>query len=165
MENHHPTVDKIKDLLDQNGCQYEYFEHEAVRTSAEAAATRAFTGYQLHQGAKAIIVRAKEPGKGKRFFMFVVPGDKRFDTAKIEKTLGLKEIRFATEDEVKEVTGGILVGGVPPFGNLFGLEVVADASLLNNERIVFSAGDRCVSMSIKSEDYKKVVNPRVEDIV
>lgn len=160
---HHPTVDTIKELLGENGCQYDCFEHEPVRTSEEAAKVR--TGYTLEQGAKAIIARVKEPGKGKKFVMLVMPGSKRFDGAKIESNLGFKEIRFATEDEVKEITGGILPGGVPPFGNLFNLEVFADKSLFKNERIIFNAGDRSVSVGIKSADYQRIVSPRLVDIV
>ncbi len=53
----HAVTGKIIDLLEAQGCWYEIFHHEAVRTSDEAAAAR--TGYSLNQGAKAIILRVK----------------------------------------------------------------------------------------------------------
>lgn len=158
---YHPTVEEIKGLLVVHGCWFEIFEHEPVRTSEEAAKIR--TGYSLSQGAKALIVRVKVSG-GKKFVMLVVPGDRRFDRDKVRAVLGAKEIRFATEAEVADITGGIQVGGVPPFGNLFGLEVVVDPGLLENEKIIFNAGDKRVSLAIKSADYLKLVSPRVEMI-
>lgn len=160
--SYHPTVEKIKSLLKENSAEFETFEHEPVRTSEEASKIR--TGYTLGQGAKALIARVKEPGKGKKFVMFVIPGNKRFDPAKIKGNLGLVDIRFATEQEVGEITNGVLPGGVPPFGNLFNLEVFVDTSLFDNEEIVFNAGDKSYSIAMKSADYKRVVNPTIAEI-
>lgn len=160
--DYHFVVEKIKNLLKESSIEFETFEHIPVRTSEEAAAIR--TGYTIEQGSKALIARVKESGKGKRFVMFVVPGHKRFNPVKIKENLGLGDIRFATEQEVSEITEGVLPGGVPPFGNLFNLEVFVDQTLFNNERIVFNAGDKRYSIAMKSSDYKNVVNPVVADI-
>ncbi len=157
--DYHPVVGKIKALLTENGIAFETFEHEPVRTSEEASRVR--TGYTLEQGAKALIVRAKEAGKGKRFVMFVMPANLRLDTAKVKANIGLSDVRFATEAEVGELTGGVLPGGVPPFGNLFNLDVFVDGRLFENERIVFNAGDRSFSIGMRSEDYKNIVQPTV----
>ncbi len=160
--DYHPAVARIQELLTQNGVSFETFEHEAVRTSEEASRVR--TGYTLEQGAKALIVRAKEAGKEKRFVMFVMPAHLRLDTAKVKANLGFSDVRFATEAEVGELTSGVLPGGVPPFGNLFDLPVYVDERLSENERIVFNAGDRRFSIGMKSEDYLKLVVPVVDDI-
>ena len=159
---YHPTVGKIMSLLTENSCWFETFEHPPVRTSEEAAKIR--TGYTLEQGAKTIIARVKEPGKGKKFVMFVMPGNRKFDASKIKSNLGLVDIRFAMEPEVSEITNGVLPGGVPPFGNLFNLPVFVDKTLFDNEKIVFNAGDRRYSIGMKAEDYKKIVNPVISDI-
>jgi prolyl-tRNA editing enzyme YbaK/EbsC (Cys-tRNA(Pro) deacylase) len=154
---HHEVVSQILALLKENNCWHETFEHEPVRTSEEAAKTR--PGYTLHQGAKAMIVRAK--GAQTRFVMLVLPADLRFDNAKVKSVLNAKDVRFATEAEVLELTRRVQPGAVPPFGNLFQLEVVADASLFENEKIVFNAGDRRFSVAMKSDEYKRIVNPQV----
>ncbi|MFH1896276.1 MAG: YbaK/EbsC family protein [bacterium] len=159
---YHPVVYKIKKLLTENKFWHETFEHAPVRTSEEAAKLR--TGYSINQGAKALIVRVKITKGNKKFAMLVVPGNMRFDISKVKEFFGAKDIRFATEAEVMEITGGVKVGGVPPFGNLFGLEVVADPKLFENEKIVFNAGDRQFSIGMKSQDYRKIVNPKVADI-
>lgn len=161
-EDLHPTVQRICHLFTSQGIPYESFLHDPVRTSAEAALVR--TGYTLDQGAKSLIARVKKPGEGKKFIMFVVPGDKRFDPRKVKAELGFIDIRFATDDEVAEITGGVLPGGIPPFGNLFGLDIFVDTSLFNNEKIIFNAGDRRYSIGMRSEDYRKIASPVVRDI-
>lgn len=158
--SYHPAVEKIVNILKQNNFWYETFEHEEVRTSGEAARTR--PGYTLHQGAKAMIVRVKKSDADKRFVMLVLPADLKFDNKKVKEILGVKDIRFATEEEIADVTNGVKVGAVPPFGNLFNLEVLADEKLFENDKIVFNAGDRCFSVAMKSVDYKNLVNPKVE---
>ncbi len=97
--------------------------------------------------------------------MLVIPGDSRFDAEKVKKLFEAKDIRFATEEEVKQVTNGIEPGGVPPFGNLFGLEVVADSTLFDNQKIIFNAGDRRFSIAMESADFKKLVGPRTEAVI
>lgn len=160
--NYHPVAQTIIDLLKKNECWYETFEHEEVRTSEEASKIR--DGYTLHQGTKALIVRVKISKKIKKFAMLVFPADLRFDSKKVKSYFGAKDIRFATVDEVNQCTGGVEVGGVPPFGNLFDLKIVADPKLFEIEKIVFNAGDRRFSVGMKSVDYKRLVNPRVTDI-
>ncbi|KKU10129.1 MAG: hypothetical protein UX65_C0003G0006 [Parcubacteria group bacterium GW2011_GWB1_46_8] len=160
---YHETVKKIQDLLRVNNVWFESFEHEPVRTSEDAAKVR--PEYSLHQGAKAMVVRVKRSEKDKEFMMFVFPADFKFDMKKAKEILKAKDIRFATEPEVLELTDGVQPGGVPPFGNLFNLTTIADPSLFGNEKIIFNAGDRCFSIAMQSKDYKTLVNPRVENIV
>jgi len=141
---------------------YEKLEHKQVRTSLEAAEVR--KNYTLAQGAKALIVRLKRDEK-RSFVMIVVPGDARFDTKLTKKTLEAKDIRFASPEEVGKITGGVLPGGVPPFGNLFDLEVYVDESIFESEKIIFNAGDKRVSIGMFSEDYKTLVKPTIVSIV
>lgn len=160
--NYHKVVTQITDMLKSHDVWFETFEHEPVITSEEAAKVR--DGYSIHQGAKAIIVRIKITNSDKKFIMLVVPGDLRFDNSKVKKIFNAKDIRFATEDEVVTLTDGVQPGGVPPFGNLFGIEVLVDPSLLENEKIIFNAGDRRFSVGMKSADYISLINPRVISI-
>ena len=158
--NYHPVCKKITDLLKSRKVGFETFEHEAVRTSEEAAKVR--SGYSLAQGAKALIVKV---GSGNDFAMLVVPGDRKFSNSLAKKALGTSNLCFATKAQVSELTGGVKLGGVPPFGNLFNLKVVADPSLFDQQIIIFNAGDRRFSVAMKSQDYRKLVNPEVKRII
>ncbi len=158
MDYHKVTTTIIK-LIKDKSYWFETFEHEPVRTSEEAAKIR--DGYSIHQGAKAMIVRVKITNNDKKFVMLVIPGDLRFDNNKVKHIFNAKDIRFATEEEVAKLADGVQPGGVPPFGNLFGIEVLVDPILFENEKIVFNAGDRRYSVGMMSSDYKSLVNPQV----
>ena len=159
---YHPIVSKIKEILESNNYWHEAYEHEEVKTSLEAAKAR--PGYSLSQGAKAMILRVKNNRSDKRFMMLVLPGDLKFSNSKVKQFLQVKDIRFATIEEINKITDGIQIGGVPPFGNLFDLEVIADKKLFDNKIIIFNAGDRKYSLAIKTEDYIKIVNLIIADI-
>lgn len=158
---YHPVTKKITTLLSERGVWFETFKHPPVRTSEEAAAMR--PEYTISQGAKALIVRVKRGGE-KFFVQVVVPGDKKFDTKKLKSQFGFSDLRFATEEEVHSITGGVLPGGVPPFGNLFGLTVYADLGVFAHEKIIFNAGDRAFSVGMLSHDYGEIVSPEKGDI-
>lgn len=164
---YHPMVGRIRALLDEANIAYKTFEHEEVRTSEEAARVR--PEYTLSQGAKALIVRVKLKGTSKenekQFVQVVVPGDAKFEPKKVRNVLDAKDIRFAKEEEVLAITGGVQPGGVPPFGNLFGLRVVADEGIFKHKETIFNAGDRRFSTAMTTADYKKIVNPTVASVV
>lgn len=159
MDSLHPVTTQITTLLGEHNCWYETFAHEAVRTSEQAAETR--PGYTLEQGAKAIILRVKKSKKNKFFVMLVFPADQKFDNAAVKDYFEAKDIRFAMEAEVTELTDSVQPGGVPPFGNLFDLPVYTAPELFDNEKIVFNAGDRCFSVAMLSADYQRLVEPTV----
>ena len=128
----HPVSRQILDLLERDGCWRETFHHEAVRTSEEAAAAR--PGYGLNQGAKAIILRVKRGKRDKCFVMLVFPADRKFDSKRVKAWFKARDIRFASQAEVSDLTGGVQPGGVPPFGSLFDLPVYAAPELCSTRR-------------------------------
>ncbi len=170
MTDFHPVVEQIKSLLKENRFWFETFEHEPVRTSEEASRIR--TGYSLEQGTKALIIKVykRQPSFAKateglnEFVMIIVRGSDKFDEKKVKDLFDIKEFRFATEQEVGEITGGVLPGGVPPFGNLFGLKIFVDTKVLTNEKIVFNAGDKRFSIGMFSKDWLKLVRPVLAEI-
>lgn len=160
--DYHITVEKILNLLKDGGFWFETFEHDEVRTSEEAAKMR--PEYKLEQGAKALIVKVYLSDNQEKFLMLVMSANLKLDSKKACEAVEAKKIRFASEDEVLEITDGVKVGGVPPFGNLFGLDVIVDPKLFDNDKIVFNAGDRRFSVAIRAEDYRNILNPRIASI-
>lgn len=160
--DYHPLTKQITDLLTQNNYWFETFEHEPVLTSEEAAKTR--PEYTLHQGAKAILAKIEKKNKEESYVMFVVPGDLRLDSKKIKQVIDIKSFRFATEEELTKLTDGIQRGALPPLAHFFGLPLYVDKRLLDNEKIVFNAGDRRFSVAMKTEDYQELVHPQVVNI-
>jgi aspartyl-tRNA synthetase len=144
------VFEKISSLLEENKFNYEKFEHESVFTSEEAARVR---GTKIEQGAKALVLVAD-----KKPIMLVVSAATKVDTKKFKTEFKVKDLRMATADEVKKITG-LTIGSIPPFGNLFSLPVYVDKKLGENEAIVFNAGMHERSIKMKYTDFIKAVKP------
>ena len=71
-----------------------------------------------------------------------------------------KELRFATREEVLELTG-LAPGSIPPFGSLFGLPTLCDERLGDNDVINFNAGDHSISVSMRYADYVLAEKPEL----
>ena len=155
----HHVARQILGRLERESCWHETFTHAPVRTSEEAAATR--PGYGLHQGAKAILLRVKRSKREKFFVMLALPADRKFDAKSVKAWFKARDIRFATEAEVRDLTGGVLPGGLPPFGDVFDLPVYATPELFALEKIVFNAGDRRFSLAMRAADYRRLAKPIV----
>jgi Ala-tRNA(Pro) deacylase len=53
---------------------------------------------------------------------------------------------------------------MPPFGNLYGVPVYADASLAKDEEIVFNAGTHQDTIRMKYADFARLAQPRILDL-
>jgi Ala-tRNA(Pro) deacylase len=119
-------------------------EHAPVFTSEEAARVR---GTPIGAGAKALVFLAAD-----RPVHVVLPGARRVDNARLRAVLGVRTLRFATPEELLALTGCV-PGAVPPFGNLFGLPVIVDEALAEQEEIAFNAGSNAVSIIMRGDDF------------
>ena len=148
-----PSVfDRVQHLLNQYDVTFDVLRHEPVFTSGEAAQIR---GTPLASGAKALVCKGDE-----RFVMFVVPADRKLDSRGVRRDKGWRKLRFATRDEVAELTG-LAPGAIPPFGSLFGLPTMCDRRLGESEVINFNAGDHGISVSMRYADYLLVEKPEL----
>jgi Ala-tRNA(Pro) deacylase len=141
---------RLEGLLKERGVDFGVLRHQPVFTSEEAAAAR---GVALSSGAKALICKV-DTG----FVMFVIPADRKLNSKAVRQALGIHGLRFATQQELRELTG-LPPGAVPPLGSLFGLTTYCDTCLGDNDRINFNAGDNSISVSLCYEDYLKAENP------
>jgi len=150
------TYEEIKKLLIENNIEYEELIHEEVTTALEASLVR--ENISLSEGAKSLILKVKRKN-AIEYINIIVCGNAKFDNKLIRKIVEASEISFASPKEVEEITHGVVPGGVPPFGNLFGIKVYADENILNNEKIAFSAGKRSITIVMKTNDWKNLVKP------
>jgi Ala-tRNA(Pro) deacylase len=146
------VFERVENLLNRHGIAFQVLRHEPVYTSEEAARIR---GTPLASGAKALVCKG-----GDHFVMFVVPADRRLDSHAVRRAQGWRKLRFATREEVLELTG-LAPGSIPPFGSLFGLPTLCDGRLGDNKVINFNAGDHSISVSMRHADYLLVEEPEL----
>ncbi|MFK7817234.1 MAG: YbaK/EbsC family protein [Planctomycetaceae bacterium] len=145
------VLNAIREMLKSESVPFREVHHEPTSTSEESAAAR---GEELSTGGKALLMKAAD-----EFRLFVLPADLRADSGSIRKRLGTKKMRFATREELLELTG-LVPGSVPPFGKPilpFGLYV--DSRIRDNERIAFNAGSLTDSIIMSAADYLRLAQP------
>jgi Ala-tRNA(Pro) deacylase len=146
------VFDRVHELLASRAVAHTELRHPPVYTSEEAAAVR---GTPLSSGAKALVMKA-----GERFVMLVLPADRKLESKLARQALGVKSLRFATKEEVLELTG-LTPGSIPPFGSLFNLPTYCDPALAANPKINFNAGDHAISVQLNYEDWVSVERPEL----
>lgn len=143
---------KLQELLDGRGVDYEVLNHPQVFTAQEIAIQEHIPGREF---AKAVVVKA-----GDRFILTVLPAPDHVSPKRLSRLVD-QPVRLATEEEFSQLFPGCEPGAMPPFGNLFGLGVVMETSLVNKSRLAFNAGNHKQSIRLKTQDFLSIVHPQI----
>jgi Ala-tRNA(Pro) deacylase len=149
-------VKKLKEFLDANKIKYVTVTHSPAYTAQQIAASAHIPGKEL---AKTVMV--KIDGK---LAMAVLAASFKIDFDLLEKASGAKKVELATESEFKEMFPGCELGAMPPFGNLYGMDVFVAQSLAEDDEIAFNAGSHTELIKLAYKDFERLVNPRVARI-
>ncbi len=145
---------KITDVmryLKNNGIPFEVIPHEPAFTAHDVALATRVPDKEL---AKTLVARLD--GK---FWMLVLRGDQRIDERKLKYLFAAQSVHLAHEDDLKTLFPDCELGAMPPFGNLYGLPVLLEHALTENEDIVFHACKHTESIRMKYRDYERLVQP------
>jgi Ala-tRNA(Pro) deacylase len=142
----------LKKFLDENNVKYLSVRHSSAYTAQEIAAAAHVPGKEL---AKTVIIKAD--GK---MVMAVLPASYKVSFDNLKEALGVNEVRLAYEQEFLDKFPDCEVGAMPPFGNLYGMDVYVAESLTNQEEITFNACSHTELIKMKFEDFNKLVKPK-----
>lgn len=151
MHSQEDCLSRLRDWLSAQSVAFREVHHEPTYTSEDSARAR---GEELHVGGKALVMRVDdEPA------LFVLPADRKADSGAIRRELKAGKLRFATREELAELTG-LVPGSVPPFGApILPFKLYLDAAIPENDRIAFNAGSLTDSMILSMRDYLRVACP------
>ena len=148
-----PLYLAIRTWLDAEGVSYRALEHEATRTCEESARAR---GESLNIGGKCLLLKA-----GESFGLYALSAALHLDSRRLMRGLGERRLRFASAEELLELTG-LVPGTLPPLGPpILPLPLHADESIARSERIAFNAGSPHHSLILSTADYLRVARPRL----
>ena len=102
-------------------------------------------------------------GTSKSNYVFVVPVEEELDLKKAAKAVGEKSITMIKSKELLPLTGYIH-GGCSPIGMKKFFRTTIDATALNFETILFSAGKIGYQVEVSLEDLKRVIEYGTEDL-
>jgi len=143
---------RLTDYLDRNKVKYIAMAHSPAYTSEEIAAIAHLPGKEI---AKTVMMKIEE-----KMTMIVLPASYMIDFSELRRVLAAQKTELATEDEFRGLFPECEVGAMPPFGNLFGIEVVVEKSLAMDQEIAFNAGTHNELLRMTYRDFDRLVKPR-----
>lgn len=142
--------------LDGSGLAYEFVRIE-IPNSVEESAQR--QGIAVEQLLRTIVVR-----RGADDYVFVLlPGGRRIAWPKLRAHLGVSRLSLPDKEEAKAVTG-YERGAITPFGSTTAWPVLADATVLDRERVAIGGGARGTNLHLDSRDLVATLGAQVADL-
>jgi Ala-tRNA(Pro) deacylase len=146
-------VAKLKEFLDKEGVRYVVMQHSPAFTAQEVAAYAHIPGREL---AKTVMVKLDG-----QMAMAVVPASHRVDFDTLGTAAGSKTAELASESEFKDLFPACDVGAMPPFGNLWDMDVYVAEALTEDVEIAFSAGSHAEVVKLSYADFERLVAPTI----
>jgi Ala-tRNA(Pro) deacylase len=143
----------LREFLDKEQIRYSTLRHAPSYTAQEIAAAAHIPGQNL---AKTVLVKLDG-----RLAMAVLPATDKIDFERLQAATGAKKVQLATEAEFEDRFPGLETGAMPPFGHLYGLDVLVAESLTGDEEIAFNAGTHTDLVLMKYADFARLARPTV----
>lgn len=144
---------RVIEFLDKEAVRYELSEHPPTFTAQEMAAVEHEPGQFV---AKPVIVKADG-----EYLMCVLSACCKIDLGRLKEQLGAGTVKLADETEIGRMFDDCELGAEPPFGNLYDVRTVMDKELEADDHIKFQAGTHDKALSMKMDDYRRLVEPKV----
>ena len=143
----------LKEFLNRHHTKFVSIQHSPAYTAQEVAALAHVSGRDM---AKTVIVKIEG-----QMAMVVLPATRKVVLSDLREELGIEHATLATEDEFKTRFPDCEPGAMPPFGNLYGMDVFVAPSLATDETIAFNAGTHTEVIQMTYADFEMLVQPKV----
>ncbi len=146
-------IKKLKEFLDSHEVEYISIHHSKAYSAQKIAAASHIPGKEL---AKTVMIRVN--GK---MAMAILPASYKINFDELKFAIDAKDVELANELEFKHIFPQCEVGAMPPFGNLYNMEVFVAESLAEDEEISFNAGTHVELIQMRYKDFERLVKPKV----
>jgi Ala-tRNA(Pro) deacylase len=153
---------RLQQFLQQKHIPFEVIKHTRAITAYETAARAHIDSRML---AKTVMVILDG-----RLSMVVLPAAQRIHMGRLRKATGARTAELATEADFSGRFPDCEVGAMPPFGNLYGMDVYVDAQmarhaeLVTDADIVFNASNHTELIRMPYVEFERAVAPRHIDL-
>jgi Ala-tRNA(Pro) deacylase len=147
---------KLKEFLDGHRVKYVSIQHSPAYTAQEIAASAHVSGKEL---AKTVMVSLD--GK---LAMAVLPASGKVDVDRLREASGATDVMIASEQDFRGAFPECELGAMPPFGNLYGMDVYVDERLAEDLEIAFNGGSHSELIRLAYKDFARLVKPTLARI-
>ena len=144
---------KLREFLDSHSIKYVTISHSKVFTAQEIAASAHVPGKEM---AKTVMVKIDG-----NLAMAVLPAPDKVNIELLKSAAHAINVELANESEFKDLFPACEVGAMPPFGNLYDMEVFVDENLTKDEEICFNAGSHTELVRLAFKDFEDLVKPKI----
>lgn len=149
------TTHELKEYLDRNNVVHVSIEHPQTFTAQRTAQVTHIRGREM---AKTVVLNMDG-----RACMAVLPAHYHVDFDKFRMLTGAETVELVKERELQKLFPDCETGAMPPFGNLYGMEVWVQDELSKDNEIAFNAGTHTEVMRMPWRDYENLVHPVIGD--
>jgi prolyl-tRNA editing enzyme YbaK/EbsC (Cys-tRNA(Pro) deacylase) len=133
----HAAIRRVVDAAARKGVDLQVMTFdESTHTAAEAARA---VGADLGQIVKSLVFVMPKDGTELEPVLVLMSGSNRVDLPRLGAVLGRPDVRRATANEARDLTG-FVIGGIPPFGHHHRVRVVMDPDLGRFDTVWAAAG-------------------------
>ncbi len=149
------AANTLKEYLDNECVAHRSITHSQTFTAQRTAEVTHIKGMKL---AKTVVVDVDG-----RTCMVVMPAHFHLDIDKLRRATGATHVRMVSETELKALFPDCETGAMPPFGNLYGMEVFVQQDLVHDKEIAFNACNHTEVIEVPFHDFQRLVQPTVGD--
>ena len=141
---------RVSQYLSDHQVMFEEMVHPPAFTSQKLARFLHITGRRV---VKSILLKGPTG-----FFLAVLPAPQLIDLAGLSQHFG-GPVRMATVEELSERFPDCEWGAVMPFGRLYGMMTILEATIPLDATIVFEAQLHAVAIRMQCRDYVRLEHP------
>jgi Ala-tRNA(Pro) deacylase len=141
-------ANRVQDYIARHKISCDAVTHRASQSMLEAARA---AGVPPERLAKAVVLVDRSG-----YVVSVVPAHQKLDVAQIGAALG-RDLRLASEADLRELFGDCEYGAVPPLGMAYGIPTVWDPRLGEKPDVYFEGGDHCTLVHTSGAGFRELM--------
>lgn len=144
---------EIKDYLKDHNVSYATISHTPAFTASQIAQAAHIPGKHL---GKSVIVKLDD-----KLAMVLLPAHQRLDFKRLQESTQAQKVELAHEFDFDDTFHDCELGAMPPFGELYGLDVYLADSLSHIDWVAFNAGTHDELLRLSMKDFLALVHPKL----
>lgn len=143
---------KLRQYLDGHQVRYRVISHSPAYTAQEVAE-------MTHESGKEFVKSVMVKGDGD-IFMVILPANRNVNFETLKADLHISDLELVDEEDFKDIFPDCEPGAMPPFGSLYGVKVVVDEHVAQDDFILFNAGNHREVVKMLSREFKRLIDPQ-----